>query len=82
MAMMIKAGLGLDPWDTFHQGLTRYLPLSFGQITMVVGALVLLAWIPLRQWPRSHPSNVLVIGLAADAGLALLPPRRRCGRGS
>ena len=74
MAMMIKAGLGLDPWDTFHQGLTRYLPLSFGQITMVVGALVLLAWIPLRQWPGVGTlSNVLVIGLAADAGLALLP---------
>lgn len=74
MAMMIKAGLGLDPWDTFHQGLTRYLPLSFGQITMVVGALVLLAWIPLRQWPGvGTVSNVVVIGLAADAGLALLP---------
>ncbi len=74
MAMMIKAGLGLDPWDTFHQGLTGYLPLSFGQITMVVGALVLLAWIPLRQWPGvGTVSNVLVIGLSADAGLALLP---------
>lgn len=74
MAMMIKAGLGLDPWDTFHQGLTRFIPLSFGQITMVVGALVLLAWIPLRQWPGVGTiSNVVVIGLAADAGLALLP---------
>ncbi len=72
--MMVKAGLGLDPWDTFHQGLTRYLPLSFGQITMVVGAGVLLAWIPLRQWPGvGTVANVVVIGLAADAGLWLLP---------
>jgi uncharacterized membrane protein YczE len=80
MAMMIKAGLGLDPWDTFHQGLTRYVPLSFGQITMVVGALVLLAWIPLRQWPGvGTVSNVVVIGLAADAGLALLPTPESLG---
>ena len=80
MAMMIKAGLGLDPWDTFHQGLTRYIPLSFGQITMVVGALVLLAWIPLRQWPGiGTVSNVVIIGLAADAGLALLPTPESLG---
>lgn len=74
MAMMIKSGLGLDPWDVFHQGLARYLPLSFGQVTMVVGAVVLLAWIPLRQWPGvGTVANVIVIGLAADAGLAVLP---------
>ena len=74
MAMMVKAGLGLDPWDVLHQGLTRYLPLSFGQVTMVVGALVLLAWIPLRQWPGvGTVANVVVIGLVADAGLAVLP---------
>ena len=80
MAMMIKAGLGLDPWDTFHQGLTRYIPLSFGQITMLVGALVLLAWIPLRQWPGvGTVSNVVVIGLAADAGLAWLPTPESMG---
>ncbi len=73
MAMMIRSGMGLDPWDVFHQGLARYLPLSFGQVVMVVGALVLLAWIPLRQWPGvGTVANVVVIGLAADAGLALL----------
>jgi uncharacterized membrane protein YczE len=74
MAMMIKSNLGLDPWDVFHQGLAGYLPLSFGQVTMVVGAVVLLAWIPLRQWPGvGTVANVIVIGLAADAGLAVLP---------
>jgi uncharacterized membrane protein YczE len=74
MAMMIKSDLGLDPWDVFHQGLAHYVPLSFGEVTMVVGAVVLLAWIPLRQWPGLGTiANVVVIGLAADAGLALLP---------
>ena len=97
MAMQIRAGLGLDPWDVFHQGLTERLDWSFGTVTIVVGALVLLLWIPLRQWPGIGTlSNVVVIGLAVDATLAVLdapdsllgqvvaPGRRhraeRCGR--
>jgi hypothetical protein len=74
MAVMIRAGLGLDPWDVLHQGLAERLPLSFGMVTIVVGALVLLAWIPLRQRPGfGTVSNVIVIGLAVDAALAVLP---------
>lgn len=74
MAMLLRSGLGLDPWDVFHQGLTNHLPLSFGQVTIVVGALVLLLWIPLRQRPGlGTVLNVFVIGLAADAGLAAMP---------
>jgi uncharacterized membrane protein YczE len=74
MAMMIQANLGLDPWDVLHQGLTHYLPLTFGTITIIVGAVVLLLWIPLRQWPGfGTVSNVIVIGLAADFGLWALP---------
>ena len=74
MAMMIKANLGLDPWDVLHQGLTRYLPVSFGTVTIIVGAVVLLLWIPLRQWPGlGTVSNVFVVGLSADLGLWLLP---------
>ena len=74
MAMMIKANLGLDPWDVLHQGLTRYLPVSFGTVTIIIGAIVLLLWIPLRQWPGlGTVSNVFVIGLAADFGLWALP---------
>jgi len=72
MAMLIRADLGLDPWDVLHQGLTHYVPLSFGMVTIVVGALVLLLWIPLRQKPGlGTVSNVVVIGLAADVGLWL-----------
>jgi uncharacterized membrane protein YczE len=73
MALMVQAGLGLDPWDVFHQGLTRHVPLSFGQVVIVVGAIVLLLWIPLRQRPGVGTiSNVVIIGLAADAGIALV----------
>lgn len=51
MAVMIRAAVGLDPWDVFHQGITRQVPMSFGTVTVLTGAVVLLAWIPLRQWP-------------------------------
>jgi uncharacterized membrane protein YczE len=74
MALMIEARLGLDPWDVFHQGLTRHLPLSFGVVTMLVGAVVLMLWIPLRQRPGiGTVLNVLVIGVSVDATLTLLP---------
>ena len=73
MAMMVRSGLGLDPWDVFHYGLARHVPLSFGQVTIVVGAAVLLAWIPLRQRPGiGTVLNIFVIGLSADFGLAVM----------
>ena len=74
LALQIRAGLGLDPWDVFHQGLSEKTGLSFGTIVIIIGALVLLAWIPLRQQPGIGTiSNVFVVGLAADATLAVLP---------
>lgn len=74
MALMIRAELGLNPWDVFHQGLSDRLGWTFGAVTIVVGAVVLLLWIPLRQRPGfGTVSNVVVIGLAVDASLAVLP---------
>ena len=74
MALMLRADLGLDPWDVFHQGLAERLGWSFGTVVIVVGAAVLLFWIPLRQRPGIGTlSNIVVIGLAVDASLAALP---------
>ncbi|MEU8899196.1 hypothetical protein [Nocardia sp. NPDC048505] len=74
MAVMVRAGLGLDPWDVFHQGVAGHVPISFGAVTAVTGVAVLLLWIPLRQKPGLGTiSNVIVIGLSVDAGLWLLP---------
>src|SRR5690349_10822462 len=50
-ALMVRARLGLDPWDVFHQGVSRRIGWSIGTVVIVVGVLVLLAWIPLRQLP-------------------------------
>ncbi|MFC4375480.1 YitT family protein [Nocardia halotolerans] len=74
MAVMIRAGLGLDPWDVFHQGVAAHVPLSFGMVTALTGVVVLLAWLPLRQRPGlGTVSNVVVIAVAVDAGLWLMP---------
>ena len=73
LAMMVESHLGLDPWDVLHDGLTRWLPMSFGMVVIVVGAVVLLLWVPLRQKPGLGTlANVVVVGIASDAGLALL----------
>jgi uncharacterized membrane protein YczE len=73
-ALRVRANLGLDPWGAFHQGVSRVTGLSFGTTIILVGAIILLLWIPLRQKPGIGTiSNILVIGLAADAALALLP---------
>jgi uncharacterized membrane protein YczE len=74
MALMIEATLGLNPWDVFHQGVAERAGWTFGTVTIVVGALVLLLWIPLRQRPGiGTVSNVIVIGMAVDASLWLVP---------
>ena len=73
MAMMVESTLGLDPWDVFHQGLADHLPFTFGEVVIGVGALVLLLWIPLKQMPGvGTVLNVIVIGLAADFGIAVI----------
>lgn len=73
LAMMVRADLGVAPWDVLHLGLTRYVPLSLGQVLIIVSLLVLLLWIPLREMPGLGTiSNAIVIGIAADATLTML----------
>jgi uncharacterized membrane protein YczE len=74
MSLMIAARLGLDPWDVFHQGLSRLTGIRFGWIVIAVGALVLLLWIPLRQRPGiGTVANAIVIGLAVNWVSDVLP---------
>ena len=74
-SMLLLAGLGVDPWDVFHQGLSRRLGLGVGTWAIIVGAAVLLLWIPLRQRPGFGTlSNVVVVGLVIDVMLAVVPP--------
>lgn len=74
MAIMVRANLGLDPWDVFHQGLAERTGMTIGVASAVVGVAVLLAWIPLRNRPGiGTVANVIVIAITVDLGMALLP---------
>ncbi|NUP17360.1 MAG: hypothetical protein HOZ81_14880 [Streptomyces sp.] len=73
-ALLVEAGLGLEPWGVLHQGLAERTGLTIGVVSIIVGAAVLLLWIPLRQRPGlGTVSNVFVVGLAMDGTLALVP---------
>ena len=73
-AMMVRSDFGLNPWDVFHEGVGDRTPLSFGTVVIITGAIVLWLWIPLRQRPGLGTiSNIIVIGVAADLGLWLIP---------
>jgi uncharacterized membrane protein YczE len=70
-SMLLLGSLGVDPWDVFHQGLSRQIGLGVGTWALIVSAAVLLLWIPLRQWPGlGTVSNGLLVGLIIDAMLA------------
>lgn len=73
LAMMVRGTLGLAPWDVLHSGITGFVPLTLGQVVIAFSFIVLLAWIPLREVPGIGTLlNAIVVGLAADATLALL----------
>jgi uncharacterized membrane protein YczE len=72
--MLLLAGLGVDPWAVLQQGLSRRLGLGVGTWAIIVGAAVLLLWVPLRQRPGfGTASNVIVVGAVIDLVLALVP---------
>lgn len=79
-ALLVRGGLGLEPWGVLHQGLAELTGLTIGVVSIIVGAVVLLLWIPMKQRPGlGTVSNVFVIGVAMDGTLALVPDARGLG---
>jgi uncharacterized membrane protein YczE len=73
-ALLVRSRLGLDPWDVLHQGIARHSGLAIGTVLILVGAAVLVLWIPLRQWPGlGTVSNVVLIGVSMNLSLQWLP---------
>jgi uncharacterized membrane protein YczE len=73
-ALLLRAGLGLEPWGVLNQGVSELTGLTVGVVSILIGALVLLLWIPLRQRPGlGTVSNVFMVGLTMDATLFLVP---------
>ena len=74
IGLIIEARLGAAPWDVLHQGISKRTGISVGHVIVIVGLLLLLLWIPLRQRPGIGTLlNAVEIGLVADVALALLP---------
>ncbi|MBS4751478.1 hypothetical protein KG112_01490 [Nocardioides sp. zg-ZUI104] len=74
LAMMVAGGIGLAPWDVLHSGFVEHVPMTLGQAVVLFSFVVLLAWIPLREKPGvATVANAVVVGLSADAALAVLP---------
>ena len=74
IGLLVRARLGLAPWAVLHQGLAMRVGVSLGTATIGVGLVLLLAWIPLRERPGiGTVANVLLVGLAVDATLAVIP---------
>jgi uncharacterized membrane protein YczE len=73
IAMMVRAGVGVSPWDVLTQGISLHTGIPFGWVTNIVGAIVLLLWIPIRQKPGiGTVLNVFLIGPSAQFGLDLM----------
>ena len=74
-ALTIEAGLGVDPWTVFAEGLSIHTGIGIGWITNIVGFLVLLLWIPLRQKPGVGTiANILLVGTSIQVVLWIVPP--------
>ena len=74
IALMAQSGLGLAPWQVFHQGIARQTGLALGTVTILIGIPVLVAWLPLGQRPGiGTVLNVLIVGTATNFGLSIIP---------
>jgi uncharacterized membrane protein YczE len=74
ISLMVRAGIGVAPWDVLTQGISLRTGIPFGIVTNIVGGLVLLLWIPLRERPGiGTVGNVLLVGTSAQLGLNVIP---------
>jgi uncharacterized membrane protein YczE len=73
LALMVSGALGLAPWDVLHSGLIRFVPVTLGQMVVLMSFVVLIGWIPLRETPGvGTVANAFVIGFSADATLSVI----------
>lgn len=75
VAFLLRAGLGLDPWSTFHEGLSRLLGVSIGTATVLAGAAVLIVGVGFlgQRLDWGTALNMLLIGPWTDVFLPLVP---------
>ncbi|MFT4135900.1 YczE/YyaS/YitT family protein [Microbacterium sp.] len=73
-ALTVRAGIGVDPWTVFAEGVSKQTGVGIGWVTNVIGFLVLLLWLPLRQRPGIGTAlNILLVGTSMQATLEVVP---------
>jgi uncharacterized membrane protein YczE len=73
LALVLRAGLGLAPWDVLHQGLAERTGTTVGQMVILLSFVVLLLWIPLRERPGfGTVANALLVGVFVDLTMLVL----------
>lgn len=74
VALMVRAGVGLPPWDVLAQGVHLRTGIPFGVVVVAVSVVVMLLWIPIRERPGlGTVLNALMIGPSAELGLRFIP---------
>jgi len=73
-AMMVLSGLGLSPWEVMSQGISFRTGIPIGTVGILIGIVVLLLWIPLKEkLGIGTIFNVFIIGIVIDTTLWLAP---------
>lgn len=74
IALMIRAELGLGPWDAFHVGLSRLTGIRVGLIIIAIGFIVVLSALLIRVRPGPGTlANMIMVGIFADLLLPIIP---------
>ncbi|HIW63372.1 MAG TPA: hypothetical protein H9881_13010 [Candidatus Stackebrandtia excrementipullorum] len=80
VGLMVLADLGLPSWDVLHEGVSQVTGIPMGYVVILVSALVMVLWIPIRQRPGAGTvANLLAVGLALEATLALMSAPEHLG---
>lgn len=73
LALMVASDLGLGPWEVLAQGVSIHTPIPIGTVGIIIGLLVLVLWIPLRErFGIGTALNVVLIGIVIDVTLIWL----------
>jgi uncharacterized membrane protein YczE len=74
LTLLVRADLGLAPWDVFHQGVADTIGLSLGATIVLTSFAVLALWIPLRERPGvGTVANAVLVGLGVEIFSAAIP---------
>lgn len=74
IGLMLQSGLGVPPWDVLHQGMANHFGLTVGIWSIIISAVVLIGWLPLREpYGIGTLLNAVIIGVTLDIAVLLIP---------